>query len=158
MVVRALSHQAASSGVGPRAWAHSDVDQPRITNVLLVEDDDGVRETTAAILRDVGYAVVQATDGATALQLLERRDIDVLLLDIRLPHMNGVAVLEALDEAPTVVVISGFESVEELELRRRFGPLLFECLRKPVLPRDLIAVTAAAADSAHSGDSGDRMA
>jgi CheY-like chemotaxis protein len=104
----------------------------------------------------VGYCVVQAGDGATALKVLERRNIDVLLLDIRLPHMNGVAVLEALDEAPTVVVLSGFESCEEIEIRRRFGSLLFDCLRKPVLPPDLIAVTAAAAHSAHSGETGDR--
>jgi len=48
------------------------------------------------------------------------------------------------------VVVSGFESVEEDEVRGHFGPVLFECLRKPVSPRQLISVTSAAARHATS--------
>jgi two-component system response regulator RegX3 len=116
----------------------------RNVNVLVVEDEQGIRETTAAILRGEGYDVVQAGDGAEALEMMSGRDIDIVLLDLRLPRMNGTEVLDALDDPPTVVVVSGFESVEEAEIRRRFGSKLFDCIRKPVPPQRLIAVMGAA--------------
>jgi len=121
--------------------------------VLVVEDDMGVRETTVAILREEGYVVVQAADGVDALDVLRGHDIDVLLLDLRLPRLDGASVLEALDRPPTVVVVSGFESCEEAEMRGRFGPVLFDCLRKPVSPHLLMEPTAAAADHALSARS-----
>lgn len=122
----------------------------RSVNVLVVEDDRGVRETTCSILRNEGYVVVQAADGVEAVERLRGHDIDVLLLDLRLPRMDGPDVLEVIDEPPTVVVMSGFESSDETEVRRRFGTELFECLHKPVSPIRLISVTAAAADRARS--------
>jgi DNA-binding response OmpR family regulator len=130
--------------------AHPGEHDRRRANVLVVEDDQALRVTVAEILRVEGYLVIQAADGLRALDLLRGGDIDVVLLDLRLPKLDGTAVLEALDEPPTVVILSGFESFEEVEIRRRFGPLLFECLRKPVSPRRLIAVTSAASDRATS--------
>jgi hypothetical protein len=65
-----------------------------------MQDDPGVRETTAAILRRDGYVVIEAADGASALELLVGGDVDVVLLDLRLPRMDGPAVLEALDDLP----------------------------------------------------------
>jgi hypothetical protein len=47
-----------------------------------------------------------------------------------------------------VVVLSGFKTYDEAEIRRRFGSAVFECLHKPVAPRLLMTVTAAAADRA----------
>jgi len=127
--------------------------QDRRAIVLVVEDDQALRETTVEILQEEGHVVVQAGDGLRALDLLKERDIDVLLLDLGLPRLSGPAVLEALEEPPTVVLVSGFESVEEEEMRRQFGSVLFECLRKPVPPRQLIAVTSAAARHATSSRS-----
>ena len=128
----------------------SDNTPHRSVNVLVVDDDRGVRETTCSILRQEGYVVVQAADGVEAVERLGGHDIDVLLLDLRLPRLDGPAVVEVLDDPPTVVVMSGFESYEEPEIRRRLGPALFECLHKPVSPRRLISVTAAAVDRARS--------
>jgi two-component system, OmpR family, response regulator ResD len=128
--------------------------QHRQANVLVVDDDQALRETTVEILREEGHVVVQAADGLRALDLLRGCDIDVLLLDIGLPRLDGRGVLEALEDPPTVVVVSGFESVEEEEIRRQFGAVLFECLRKPVSPLQLIAVTSAAARHATSSRSG----
>jgi CheY-like chemotaxis protein len=127
--------------------------QPRRAVVLVVDDDQAVRETTVEILREEGHTVVQAADGRRALDLLRGCDIDVLLLDLGLPYLDGPAVLEALDEPPTVVVISGFQSVEEGQIRGRFEAV-FQCLRKPVSPPQLIAVTSAAALHATSSRPG----
>jgi two-component system, OmpR family, response regulator ResD len=125
-------------------------DQHRRAVVLVVDDDQALRETTVEILREEGHIVVQAADGMRALDLLRGSEIDVLLLDLGLPYLDGPAVLEALEEPPTVVVVSGFESVEEDDLREHFGAVLFDCLHKPVSPLHLIAVTSAAARHATS--------
>ena len=154
MVTTSSPHSVEPMVTHPSAWPGSTKSRRRSASVLVVEDDQGMRETTTAILREEGYVVVQAADGAKALELLQGRDIDVLLLDIRLPRMNGTAVMEALDDPPPVVVISAFDSSEETEIREHFGWMLFECLRKPVSPRRLIEVTAAAASSSGVGDHG----
>ena len=128
--------------------------QDRRAIVLVVDDDHALRETTVEILREEGHIVVQAADGLRALDLLRGGDIDVLLLDLGLPRLDGPAVLKALEEPPTVVVVSGFESVEEEEIRGQFGAVLFECLHKPVSPLQLIAVTSAAVRHATSSGPG----
>jgi CheY-like chemotaxis protein len=58
--------------------------------ILVVDDDDGVREVTSSMLRDAGYAVHEAGSGGAALELLERtRGIDAVLVDFAMPGMNG---------------------------------------------------------------------
>jgi signal transduction histidine kinase/ActR/RegA family two-component response regulator len=65
-------------------------------SILLVDDDDGVRETTAAMLRDLGFKVIEAGSGGAALEILDtRRRIDLLLLDFAMPGMNGAEVARA---------------------------------------------------------------
>jgi signal transduction histidine kinase/CheY-like chemotaxis protein len=64
--------------------------------ILLVDDDEQVRLTTATILRDIGFQVVEAGSGGAALEILDsRRRIDLLLLDFAMPGMNGVEVARA---------------------------------------------------------------
>jgi CheY-like chemotaxis protein len=58
--------------------------------VLVVEDDDGVRQYATAALRQLGYGVFEAVDGPSALRVLESKaDIDLLFTDVGLPGMNG---------------------------------------------------------------------
>ena len=66
--------------------------------VLLVDDDDEVREVTAGILEDVGYTVTTAVDGATALSVLEREGskIGLVIADYAMPGMTGVELLTAI--------------------------------------------------------------
>ncbi|HET6655071.1 MAG TPA: response regulator [Gammaproteobacteria bacterium] len=66
------------------------------TNILLVEDEDILREMAAENLADAGYTVVQAGDGASGLEALQSDiPIDVLLSDIKLPGMDGYQLAEA---------------------------------------------------------------
>ena len=63
--------------------------------VLLVDDDDGVREITATLLRDNGFVVVEAGSGGAGLDLLDHTPgIDLLLVDFAMPGMNGAEVAE----------------------------------------------------------------
>jgi signal transduction histidine kinase len=61
--------------------------------LLLVDDDNAVREVTAAMLRDLGYTVLEAGSGAGAFDLLDReRAVDLLVMDFAMPGMNGAEV------------------------------------------------------------------
>ena len=79
--------------------------------ILLVDDDDDVRETSADMLQELGYTVVQASSGKEALALLDDiPDFDVMVTDVRMPGMSG---LELSDLAGSkrrdlkIILISG---------------------------------------------------
>src|SRR5579864_9544219 len=64
-------------------------------DVLVVDDDVGIRATWAAILRLAGYSVSVAEDGDTALRELKEFDVGLVLLDLRMPGRDGFSVLES---------------------------------------------------------------
>ena len=78
--------------------------------VLIVDDELAIRETFADTLRYVGYEVLQAATGAEGLTMAERHHPDLMLLDVKMPGMDGFEVLQRLraagNEVP-VIVISG---------------------------------------------------
>jgi signal transduction histidine kinase len=88
--------------------------------VLLVDDDSAVREITATLLTELGYAVVEAGSGGAALETLQRRpDIDLMLLDFAMPGMNGAEVArEAHARRPglPIVFVTGYADAEALSL------------------------------------------
>jgi len=64
-------------------------------NILLVDDNDDVREITALLLRDSGYNVLEASSGNAALDLLDAHHaIDLLVVDFAMPKMSGTQLLE----------------------------------------------------------------
>jgi CheY-like chemotaxis protein len=87
-----------------------DGDVPAPRHVLLAEDDILLAATVAEFLRDDGYVVTATPDGAAALAAAEGLDFDVLLTDLRMPVMDGTALIRALrlqrPDLP-VVVMSG---------------------------------------------------
>jgi DNA-binding SARP family transcriptional activator len=108
--------------------------------VLIVEDNVLNRELTTAVLKTAGYGVAVAQDGAEALMLLGRERVDLLLLDIDLPFIDGHNLLRAVREkgidVPTIFV-SGLPG-EEPELKAlQLGAADF--IRKPVKNNVLLA-------------------
>jgi two-component system chemotaxis response regulator CheY len=61
----------------------------RAARILVVEDDDGIRELVDVVLSGAGYEVLTASDGAAALQVLGQARPDLVLLDMRMPIMDG---------------------------------------------------------------------
>lgn len=110
----------------------------------MVDDDPAVRYTITEILRMRGFAVEEAADGAAATWLIADGEFDVVLLDLRLCHVDGTAVLEGLEPTATVVIVSAFSYFDEELIREQFGSTIFACLRKPVPPQHLIDVVLAA--------------
>ena len=100
--------------------------------ILLVDDDEAVRETSAEMLQELGYTVIQATSGQAALGMLDRHDgVEVMVTDVRMPGMSG---LELSDIAARrfrdlrVILISGYFLPQPIN--RRF-------LQKPFRIREL---------------------
>ncbi len=117
-----------------------------VAKVLVADDDEGVRSTACEILRGEGYDVSEAEDGQVALEILKDEGADVLVLDVRMPRRDGIAVLDALDDPPVVVLVSAF-SLDD-DLRAHLGDKVFRYLRKPVAPQVLLDVVAQAAQAA----------
>ena len=88
-------------------------------DVLVVDDDDAVRTVTSEMLVRLGYSVATAVDGADALRCLAEGDFRVVLLDLSMPGMSGVAAYEALRAAGNsahVIFMTGYASGEVAEL------------------------------------------
>ena len=111
--------------------------------VLIVDDELAIRETMEQILNYDGYAVLKAASGAEALTLVEKSEPDVILLDIKMPGMDGFEVLEKLKAqqvtAP-VVVISGHGTIETAVEAVKNGA--YDYLEKP-LDRSRLLMTLA---------------
>src|SRR5258707_6175767 len=82
--------------------------------ILMVEDSPSLSRTYETQLAPLGHQVITVADGASALAMLETRQIDCILLDLQLPDMDGMAVLDvarALKAPPAVVVITSNASI-----------------------------------------------
>lgn len=60
-----------------------------MTRVLVVDDEADIRQVLVYVLVDEGYEVEEASDGETALELIERRHPDIIILDMKMPAMDG---------------------------------------------------------------------
>jgi len=99
--------------------------------VLVVDDDPGVRESFRLILED-HYDVVDVPDGPSALDVVRASAVDLVLLDIRLPGMDGIEVLErikALDEGIEVILVTAVKTVRTAVAAMKLGA--FDYLTKP---------------------------
>jgi len=82
---------------------HAEAEKPRI---LIVDDEPSMREMTRQLFVKAGYDVLLAGDGVSALEMLAREFVDVVLTDIRMPRLDGVQLLQAIRNlAPDVVVV-----------------------------------------------------
>jgi DNA-binding NtrC family response regulator len=115
--------------------------------ILVADDEAGVRESLAEILRDAGYGVETAADGAAALEAIDRHDFAVVITDLRMPGADGLAVLRKLGEvAPQTVplVMTAHGSVESAVEALRAGAA--DYLLKPIVFDDVLAKVARVLD------------
>ena len=104
--------------------------------ILLVDDEDLVRETLAAVLSDHGYEVVQAKRGKLALELLESGEaVDVLVSDLAMPEMDGVAVIQAAQRCRPrlpAILLTGYAGEAASMAVGGAVSGMFSLMRKPV--------------------------
>ncbi len=107
-------------------------------SVLVVDDDESVRVTTAAILEQEGYLVATAADGREALERVARDPYDLVLTDLRMEDMDGATLLQELQlRHPNIVtvVLTGYASIESAIDALRQG--VYDYLVKPCAVDDL---------------------
>ena len=111
-------------------------------NILIVDDEAGIRDSLAGVLTDEGYSAWSAESGEACLERLRKGAFDVVLLDIWLPGIDGLETLERirqLDNPPEVIMISGHGTIETAVRATKLGA--YDFLEKPLsLDKTLILV------------------
>jgi len=108
-------------------------------NILVVEDENSIREIETAYLKRAGFNVIEAETGTKALSLFERTNIELVVLDINIPGVDGITVckrIRAKSNVPVIMVTAKIEDQDEL--------MGLECgaddyLKKPFNPTILVA-------------------
>ena len=118
-----------------------------LAKVLVVDDQRNMRATTAILLREAGYAVTEAEDGAAAVQRVGAETFDVVLTDVRMGAVDGMDVLRAtLEAAPTtqVIVMTAFGTIEAAVEAIRRGA--YDYIAKPFQEDELLVRVSKAAE------------
>jgi CheY-like chemotaxis protein len=121
----------------------------RTPNILVVDDDRTTRHLTRTTLAKAGYTVRVAQDGAEALTRMRAKKFDLVLLDVWMPRMDGLAVLDRmkrLKTRPRVVVMTSDDAPQTVlkAIRRQ----AYQYLHKPVEPAALVSIVRDALKSA----------
>ncbi len=114
----------------------------RTTRVLLVDDEPGVRRSLARVLMSVGFDVMTAEDGQAALALLEAGTVDVMLVDMLMPRMGGMDLLnrvKAQHPEVEVIMMTAFANVDDAVAAVKNGA--YDFLTKPFPSNDVVAMT-----------------
>jgi two-component system nitrogen regulation response regulator NtrX len=110
--------------------------------ILVVDDEQGIRQSLAGVLADEGYAVEAVESGEACLDLIARKPFDLVLLDIWLPQIDGLETLERLrklEQPPAVIMISGHGNIETAVRATKLGA--FDFIEKPLsLEKTLLSV------------------
>jgi DNA-binding response OmpR family regulator len=112
---------------------------PTPSNILVVDDETDVRSLIAGALQQAGHAVVECSEGRTALVLLVRGGIDLVVLDLGLPSISGIDVLTTVRQTSDVplVILSGRSEESDRVLGLTLGA--DDYVTKPFSPRELVA-------------------
>ena len=115
--------------------------------VLVVDDEQDIRDASERILSRVGYQVQKASRGDEALDILNKKSVDIMLLDLKMPGMDGLDVLERIRKQNTkiqVIVITGYATVETAIEAMKQGA--YDFIPKPFEPDQLRIVVNRAID------------
>jgi two-component system response regulator AtoC len=121
--------------------------------ILVAEDDRNLRRVLSAILAREGYDVSEVPDGAAAAEWLSRRRADVLVTDIRMPKMDGLALFHHCRERHVglqVILITAFGRIEDAVEAMRAGA--FDYISKPFDEAEILRVVENAASASAAAD------
>jgi two-component system nitrogen regulation response regulator NtrX len=110
-------------------------------SILIVDDEAGIRESLCSILAEEGYRPEAVASAEEALAIVDRGGVDIVLMDIWLPGMDGMEALErlqALERPPVVVMITGHGNIETAVRATKLGA--FDFIEKPLSLEKIIVV------------------
>jgi len=102
--------------------------------VLIADDDPSIRTALRATLEAEGFDVIDAIDGRQAMEALLRETVDVAILDLAMPHFDGLEVLQELrivrgDSIPPILILTAYDSVTAAMESARRGAVDFSASR-----------------------------
>ncbi|HHE65269.1 MAG TPA: sigma-54-dependent Fis family transcriptional regulator [Bacteroidetes bacterium] len=109
--------------------------------ILIIDDEKNIRRTLTDILQDEGYQVVSSENGEHGLSILSKELIDLVLLDVKLPGMDGIEVLEKIKESyPNldVIMISGHSTIKIAVQAVKMGA--YDFLEKPLSLHKIVII------------------
>ena len=118
--------------------------------ILVVDDEEVVRRSHLRVLESVRCQVEAVGDGEHALQAMEAQRYDIVLLDLRMPGMDGMSVLRTMKRRwpeSEVIVITGYPSVDTAKEAIRLGAC--DYLAKPLAPGEVIEAANSAMEQKH---------
>ncbi|HEX2928147.1 MAG TPA: UDP-3-O-acyl-N-acetylglucosamine deacetylase [Candidatus Binatia bacterium] len=101
--------------------------------ILIVDDEDGVRDSVREVLSDEGYRVVDTADGTRVLEIIKEERPELVLLDIWMPQVDGIGLLKEIKSHEpdiNVVMVSGHGNIHTAVTATKFGA--FDFIEKPV--------------------------
>src|SRR5438046_10681259 len=113
-----------------------------MTRVLVVDDEPGLRQSLGLLLSDAGYEVVAEGDGSRALERALAETFDLVLCDVRMPDMDGLAFLRAYKArggAALVIMVSAYGAEEAALSARKEGA--YDYLPKPCPAGEVVLTT-----------------
>ena len=111
-------------------------------SIIVVDDEQAVRDVVARTLQGEGYDVVTASSGKEALQKVTHKNFDLMFLDIRMPGINGMNVLSRMKTehpATTVVMLTAVSSMSAMMEANRNEAFLY--LTKPCELTEIVSIT-----------------
>lgn len=106
--------------------------------ILIVDDEEGLREGLSKLLETEGYAALSAESGEQALKILQHAHIDLVLTDMRMPGMDGIELLKKIRKQHPdvgVIIITGYGQIESYIEAMNFGAI--EYVSKPFKVNEL---------------------
>ena len=91
--------------------------------ILVVDDDEFMRQIAGMVLNDAGYEMVEACDGSDALDKLGKREVNLIISDVNMQNMDGIAFVKAVrvlpnhKVTPIIMLTSGFNNASRQEAR-----------------------------------------
>ena len=110
-----------------------------MTKILIVDDDAHIRELINLLLRKEGFDLYEASDGMQALKVMEKVKIDLAVIDIMMPNMDGWQLCKELREFSDIPILMLTAKGETTQKVKGFGLGADDYLVKPFEPIELVA-------------------
>lgn len=115
--------------------------------ILVVDDDDAIRELFDGLLTEAGYEVTLAEDGLAAVAALKKEVPDLVILDVMMPVINGPRLMELIrsSERPEmwqvpILICSAGQVIEDIVRSKEFNVSIDDCIAKPFEVRHLLKI------------------
>jgi signal transduction histidine kinase len=118
--------------------------------ILIIDDEESIRVSCARIFEQEGYDAEKCCDGASGILQCESAPFDVIFIDLKMPGMSGMEVLERIHmqyDKTVLIVITGYATIESAVESMKKGA--FDFLPKPFTPEELRVITKRALDHRH---------